>query len=300
MTHADYLLTGASGYFGKIIFEMLSSSYSVLGLSRASRGTYPVDLAHEVPRFRETFQAVIHSAGKAHVIPQTEKEAAEFFRVNHTGTYNLITGLENLAALPKYFVFISTVAVYGKDSGELINETMPLLGSTPYAKSKIMAEEFLTDWCAKHNVILTILRLPLIVGNNPPGNLGTMVRMMKRGLYFAIGSGAARKSMVLAEDVARFIPVVQSIGGVYNLTDGYHPSMFELENALAKKLRKKRPVRLPDGVLHVIAKAGDLLGEKAPLTSLKFSKLTSSLTFSDSKAREIGWNPHPVITNLPF
>jgi nucleoside-diphosphate-sugar epimerase len=299
MKQTDYLLTGASGYLGRVLLETLASSYTVASLSRSSGNTYAVDLASEVPQFRESFKTIIHAAGKAHVIPRTEKEAAEFFRINHTGTLNLIKGLEGLPVLPESFVFISTVAVYGKDSGELVDEATPLLGSTPYAKSKIQAEQTLQEWCNKRNIKLTILRLPLIVAPDPPGNLGALIRMMKKGVYVGIGSVNARKSMVLAEDVAQFIPVIQHTGGIYNLTDGYDPYMVELEHALAAVLKKKKPMRLSDGLLKVFARVGDVI-RIIPLNTLKFNKLTATLTFSDSRARAAGWNPRSVIRNLPF
>src|SRR5688572_12296355 len=98
MNQTDYLVTGASGYLGKVILKTLSSSYTVASLSRSPGSTFPVDLASDVPQFRQSFKAVIHAAGKAHVIPRTEKEADEFFRINHTGTLNLIGGLEQLTA----------------------------------------------------------------------------------------------------------------------------------------------------------------------------------------------------------
>ena len=181
-----------------------------------------------------------------------------------------------------------------------IDEGHALLGETPYAKSKIMAEDIITAWCREHHVRLTILRLPLVVGESPPGNLGSMISMMKKGLYFGIGSGASRKSMVLAEDVARFIPAVALIGGVYNLTDGYHPSMLELELAIASRLNKSAPRRLPDFILRMAARLGDLLPDGFPINSSKFEKLTSTLIFSDVKARtQAGWNPRRVINYLP-
>lgn len=293
------LLTGASGYLGKVFLETLSVSCTVASLSRSPDNTYSINLASEVPQFNESFKTIIHAAGKAHVIPRTEKEAAEFFRINHTGTLNLIKGLESLPVLPECFVFISTVAVYGKDSGELIDEATPLLGSTPYAKSKIQSEQTLQEWCAKKNIKLTILRLPLIVAPDPPGNLGALIRMMKKGMYVGIGSGNTRKSMVLAEDVARFIPAIQHTGGIYNLTDGYNPSMAELEHALAVALGKNKPLRMPDGVLKFLARAGDVV-RIIPLNTVKFNKLTATLTFSDARARAAGWNPRSVIRNLPF
>lgn len=57
----------------------------------------------------------------------------------------------------------------------MITEDHPLNGDTPYAKSKIMAEEYLIRWCQKNNVILGILRPSLLAGKNALGNLGAMV-----------------------------------------------------------------------------------------------------------------------------
>jgi len=64
----------------------------------------------------------------------------------------IVKALEN-AGIPRVIVFISTVAVYGCEFGENIDEDHPLKGDSPYAKSKIMAETYLTEWCQKHDVI---------------------------------------------------------------------------------------------------------------------------------------------------
>ena len=46
----------------------------------------------------------------------------------------------------------------------------------------------------------------------------------------------------------------------------------------------------------VLAKIGDLIGDKFPINSNKLSKIMSPLTFDDSKARKaFGWNPSLVI-----
>lgn len=298
MNQHNYLLTGASGFLGKVIASVLAESIITLGRSVAN--DYQINLSKDIPAFKHTFETIIHASGKAHMIPKTKAETEDFYAVNLHGTINLTKGLQALPQLPKHFIFISTVAVYGRDSGELIDENEPLQGATPYAKSKIQAEEYLMKWCAHHNVILTVLRLPLIVAADPPGNLGSMLRMMKKGLYAGIGSGQARKSMVLAEDVAAFIPVVKKIGGIYNLTDGDNPAMIDLETAMARKLNKRKPIRLPHILLKGMARMGDLLGNKAPLNSSKYDKLTASLTFSDARAKKIGWAPRVVIANLPF
>jgi nucleoside-diphosphate-sugar epimerase len=299
MKETDYLLTGASGFLGKIIYFSLSNNSSVSSLGRKSINQYCIDLSKNIPHFDESFRTVIHASGKAHSVPKTEKQVQDFFDVNLNGTKNLISGLDQSGKLPAYFVFISTIAVYGEEEGVLITEDNPLQGKTPYARSKIAVEKFLIEWSERNNVILTILRLPLIVAANAPGNLGSMIRFMKRGLYVGIGEGSNRKSMVLADDVALFIPFVKNIGGIYNLTDGDDPTIKMFEFAVLAKVGKRKIIRLPENMIKYLARIGDLLGSRFPLNTYKYKKLTATLTFSDGKARELGWNPRKVINNLP-
>ncbi|TRX13398.1 NAD-dependent epimerase/dehydratase family protein [Flavobacterium gawalongense] len=293
----EKLLTGANGFLGKVIFKELGNNHKIKSLSRTS-GDYQVLLENEIPNFKQKFDVVIHSAGKAHSIPRTVEEKKEFHDVNVLGTLNLLQGLEKVG-IPEQFVFISSVSVYGQESGVNINEDHPLEAKDPYGLSKIEAEEILKKWCKQHNVIYTILRLPLLVGENPPGNLGAMLKAINKGYYFNIGGGKTRKSMVLAKDVAIFLPVVSSVGGIYNLTDGFHPNFYELSTAISLTKNKKMLFNLPLLLAKIIGYFGDLVGEKALVNSLKIKKITSALTFDDSKARELlGWNPEPVLDFL--
>jgi nucleoside-diphosphate-sugar epimerase len=198
--------------------------------------------------------------------------------------------------LPRSFVFISSVAVYGKEKGLGINENTPLAAVDSYGLSKIKAEQLVVDWCKNNNVICTVLRLPLLVGPNPPGNLAAMIKSIKKGYYFNISGGNAKKSMVLATDVATWILKVSEIGGIYNLTDGYHPTFKELSLTISKQLGKKFVPNLPFFLAIFVAKIGDLIGNRFPINSSKLSKIISPLTFDDSKARKsFGWNPNPVL-----
>jgi nucleoside-diphosphate-sugar epimerase len=289
------LLTGGTGFLGYFISKAISENNILVTLSR-NIGQYSICLDQKAPVFSEKFDLVIHAAGKAHSVPKTSQEKQVFFDVNFKGTQNLLQGLEESQSLPKAFIFISTVAVYGKENGINISEDAPLLAKDPYGLSKIQAEQLVLDWCKKHNVICTILRLPLLAGQNPPGNLGAMIKGIKKGYYFNIAGGKSKKSMVLAEDVAKSILNVAEIGGIYNLTDGYHPSFAELSNHISIQLCKGKPMNMPIRLARIIAKFGDLLGSKAPLNTNKLKKITSDLTFDDSKAREaFGWNPTPVL-----
>ncbi|MES2804447.1 MAG: NAD-dependent epimerase/dehydratase family protein [Bacteroidota bacterium] len=289
------LLTGANGFLGKIIIKTLEKEYQILGLSRNS-GEYRVCLDKQIPNFHHSFGIVIHAAGRAHSVPKKDSEKKQFHGVNVIGTENLLKGLEK-TVLPKQFVFISSVSVYGQEFGNDINEEHQLEAKDPYGLSKIEAEALVMKWCKKQNVVCTILRLPLLVGENPPGNLGAMIKAIDKGYYFNIGGGKARKSMVLAQDVATFIPKVAIIGGTYNLTDGFNPSFNELSLMISKN--KKFFFSLPLGIAKLIGIIGDIMGEKAPINSSKVRKITSNLTFDDSKARQLlNWKPEPILDFL--
>ena len=295
----DVLLTGANGFLGRSITSKLSTGNNLLlGLSRTS-GDYKIDLEKEIPKFKQRFDLVIHAAGKAHSVPKTAEDKKQFHDINVTGTLNLLQALEN-SAIPKQFVFISSVSVYGLESGININEEHALGAKDAYGVSKIEAEKMVTEWCRRHNTICTILRLPLLVGKKPPGNLGSMIKAIDKGYYFNIDGGKAKKSMVLVEDVASFIPKVASVGGFYNLTDGVHPDFNALSIAISNQRKKKVPLSLPLFITKLIGYAGDMLGNKAPINSSKIKKITSDLTFDDSKARELGWNPQAVLDYLKY
>ncbi|AWK03007.1 UDP-galactose-4-epimerase [Flavobacterium crocinum] len=292
------LFTGATGFLGRNVLPVLEElNYSITTLGNSTTEIV-CDISKEIPELPHGFDLVVHAAGKAHSVPKTEVEKKQFYNVNVTGTINLLKGLEQ-SHIPKQLVFISSVSVYGKHEGLSIAEHSSLEAKDSYGLSKIEAEIFVMDWCKKHNVVCTILRLPLLVGKKPPGNLGAMIKAIEKGYYFNIGGGKARKSMVLVKDVANFIPKVAVVGGTYNLTDGVDPSFSELSNIISKQKKNKTPLNLPLFVARTMGLVGDLLGDKSPINSLKLKKITSDLTFDDSKARTLlDWNPQSVIDYL--
>ena len=294
----NLLFTGASGFLGHNIYPLLKEKYNLETIGLTLLDNYTINLVSDIPKLDIKYDVVLHAAGKAHSIPKTEEEEQAFFDVNFQGTKNLCTALEN-SGIPKAFIFISTVAVYGRDSGENITEEHPLNGTTPYALSKIKAEKYLEGWCAMHNVKLSILRPSLIAGPNPPGNLGAMIHGIKTNKYLSIAGGKARKSVLMVQDIANLLPMLIEKGGIYNVCDSYQPSFRELEMVMCKQLNKKTPISIPYWLAKSMAVMGDCLGEKAPINSLKLCKITSSLTFSNEKAvRELGWKPMNVLENF--
>lgn len=306
LEHAPILITGGLGFLGRQVVTAIRESGGtpvVLDVAGDGKGenTIQLDLAVGVLNLASMSPiAVFHLAGLAHVVPRDPAQSARFFEVNVRGTENLLQGLEACAELPEALVLVSTVAVYGVDRGELLTEETPREATDPYGMSKRQQEDLVLEWGEQRGVRVGVVRLPLVAGRGAPGNLGAMVRALRTGRYPGIGPGDARRSMVLASDVALGLPKVAEIGGVYHLTDGCHPSFRELEDALCGALGRNTPRRIPMAVARMMAWGGDamqsLSGRSMPFSTRTLEKMTSTLTFSDAKARlAFGWLPGAVV-----
>lgn len=291
------LFTGGTGFLGSIVKPLLDKKYEVTTIGITDRDEIKANFVTDVPDLPCKYDVVLHAAGKAHVYPKTEAEKQAFYDVNYTGTIHLCEALEK-AGLPKAFVFISTMNVYGSAPGNMDTEdSRPLIGDSPYSDSKIKAEEYLTQWSKKHNVTLGILRPALLAGTNAPGNLGAMVNGIKTGKYLSIAGGKAKKSILMAEDIAILVPLVAQKGGVYNVCDDYNPSFGELEASIAKQLGKRKPISIPYWMAKCMALIGDLFSF-IPINSSRLEKIVTSDTWSNEKAkRDLGWKPLDVLEN---
>lgn len=291
------LLTGGCGFIGRNVKPLLDESYEVTTLGLNTMNDIQTDLSAGVPSVGAC-DIVLHTAGKAHFVPRNDEEAREFYDINYQGTVNLCASLESVG-VPEIFIYVSTTAVYGCDEGESIEETHALDAQTPYAKSKLKAEVFLIEWCHKHGVKLAVIRPPLVVGLNPPGNLGRLIQGIKTGRYLCIGEGRAKKSVLMVQDIASLIPLLEKTPGIYNVCSDDQPTFRDIELLVCNQLKMRRPKALPLWAARILARIGDGLGSKAPINTRIFNKITKSLTFSNAKAKsELGWKPLSIKENF--
>ena len=290
------LFTGGTGFLGRNVMPVLKQRYEVTTCGITADDMIKANLAKEVPVLPQQFDIVLHACGKAHVVPKTEAEKQAFYDVNYTGTIHLCDALEKVG-VPRAIIFISTMSVYGDVAGSNSTEETPLRGDSPYSDSKIKAEHYLNEWCGKHGVILGILRPSLLAGLGAPGNLGAMVNGIKTGKYLSIAGGKARKSILMAEDIANLVPLVAGKGGIYNVCDDYNPSFGELEASIAKQLGKRKPISIPYWMAKCLALVGDVFSF-FPINSSRLEKIVTSDTWSNEKAkRELGWQTMNVLDN---
>lgn len=290
------LFTGGTGFLGRNIKPILDKNYEVTTIGIMDADMIKANFVSDIPQLPERYDIVLHAAGKAHMVPKTESERQAFYDVNLSGTIHLCDALEKVG-LPKAFVFISTMSVYGDVHGDMGTESTPLCGDSPYADSKIKAEQYLTEWCNKHHVVLGILRPSLLAGKGAPGNLGAMINGIRTGAYLSIAGGKAKKSVLMVDDIAHLVPLVAEKGGVYNVCDDHNPSFGELEKVIAEQLGKRKPINIPYWMAKCLALVGDVFSF-FPINSARLEKIVTSDTWSNEKAkRELGWQPMDVLEN---
>lgn len=292
------LFTGGTGFLGKNIMPILKRTYDVTTLGISEDSDIMGNLASSEIKLPKQYDIVLHAAGKAHSYPKTQAEIDSFYSVNFDGTKNLCDELERVG-VPKALIFISTMAVYGSDGSTCVEETYPLNGVTPYAKSKILAEQYLIEWGKRNNVKIGILRPALLVGPNPPGNLGAMINGIRKHKYLSINQGKALKSFLMVYDIANVIPPLSKKGGIYNICDTNPLSYRQMEEVICGQLGIRLPLSIPMWLGTLIAKFGDLLGKKSPINTTKLQKLTRSSIYNNGKIkRELGWEPLNVYQNF--
>ncbi len=257
------LVTGASGFLGQaIVEEFLSNGVVVVGVSKTS-GQFQADITVEKSLDKlsklESVDAVIHSAGLAHQFGKTPRE--KFFEVNVKGTENVLKLAKTLQT--NHFILISSVAVYGDNSGLQIpdskfqeeSECNPI---GDYAQSKYDAEQLSIKFCAENNLRLTILRPATIIGEGDKGNVMRLITTIKNNQFYWIGKGKNIKSLIDKNDVAKACRLVFSTSDakfqLYNLTA--NPiDMRTIVDTIADELKVEIPkIYVPQFVAELFAK----------------------------------------------
>jgi nucleoside-diphosphate-sugar epimerase len=297
MEYKKYLISGATGFLGKHIVELLfKETFETIGRGDSNTIKFDFTQNRSVLRLSNKYEYLIIASGHAHVLKEGAQDTYLHFSVNFKGVQALTCAIDTSCL--KGVVYISTVAVYGTQLDKPFTEDDELHGDTAYAKSKIAAENYLLEWSRGNNIPVLILRIPLIAGKNPPGNLGQMISAIRNGRYFSILGGKARRSVIRAEDLSEFILNNCGKSGIYNLSDGLHPTYREFEVLISKQLNVNYPKELPIVIAKCLALLGDVFSF-IPINSQKLKKMSQDLIINDTKARkELGWKPQGVIANF--
>ena len=287
---ASILITGASGFIGSfIVEEALKRKFAVWAGIRSSSSkkylrerkihfleldfAHPNELRAQLSGHKGTynkFDYIVHCAGLTKC-----RDKKEFDLVNYLQTKYFVDTLRELNMVPKQFIYISTLSVFGpvheKDYAP-IKETDICTPNTAYGLSKLKAELY----------IQSIPGFPYVF-YRPTGVYGPremdyflMAKSIRNHMDFSVGFKRQDLTFVYVKDIVQaiFLGIEKQISRrAYFLSDGkvYKSSAFS--DLIRKELGNPYVIRLrcPLIVLKVVS----LLAEFVATRSGKSSTLNS-------------------------
>ncbi len=311
------LVTGGTGYIGShTVVDLLDSGYNVisadnyhnsrpdtLGGIRSITGkevrNFEVDLADREATLRlfddHEVDGVIHFAAYK-LVGESVDKPLEYYRNNLNGLLNVIEGLQRRGS--SNLVFSSSCSVYGNADELPVTENTPRKeAESPYAMTKQLGEDIVTDYCrTRPDFKAIVLRYFNPAGahesgligedpSNPPSNLVpviTGVASGKRGSMSVFGTdydtrdGSNIRDYIHVMDLARAHTLaleylmsdrMESNLDLFNLGIGEGLSVLEVikafEDVTGQKLNYELGPRRPGDVVAVYAdrsKATSVLG----------------------------------------
>lgn len=294
------LLTGASGFIGRAIYEdLVLRGHTVRAATRraASPGAgsevFEIDGIDGTTDWRgglEGVEVVIHSAARVHVMNEREAEPlVAFRRVNVDGTVNLAR--QAAAAGVRRFIFISSIKVNGEATlpGRPYCADDEPAPADPYAISKMEAEAGLRELARGTDLDVVIIRPVLVYGPGVKANFLTMMRWLNKGIPLPFGAIDNRRSLVALENLVDLVHRCMTHPAVANQTflvsDGDDLSTTCLLRRMAQALGK--PARLVPVPGRVLTLGANLLGRGALA-----QRLCGSLQVDIEKTRSLlDWTP---------
>ena len=207
------LVTGGAGYIGShTLLELMAQGHEVCVLDNYSNATPevltrvralsnsvvtdftgdvrdPETLNNVMDEFRP--EAVIHFAGLK-AVGESAEWPLYYYDVNVGGTLSLLRAMGRVGC--KRLIFSSSATVYGEPEYLPYDEAHPTNPMSVYGRSKLMAENVLSDWAAANpDCTAVLLRYFNPVGAHPSAQLGEDPRDVPNNLMPFIAQVAVGK-----------------------------------------------------------------------------------------------------------
>lgn len=180
-------------------------------------------------------------------------EEKEYFETNNNGSYNICNFAKKINS--NNIIFSSSISTYGtrnirKDEN---TKTEP---STPYGKSKLLAEKNYINWQKNENQkrILTICRPGVVFGPGENGNVTRLIKTIKKKRFIFTGNKTLKK------------------GGIY-VKELIHSLTWTNENQLKKKFNN---IVIYNGVFYPCPTIEDYVNEICATLKIKNNFLSIS------------------------
>jgi len=286
------LITGGAGYIGSTIAACcVDNGITPVILDDLSTGlrefTKPYDfyhgdiantqLLHQVVAEHPDIAAVIHCAAKI-VVPESVDHPLDYYENNVAGTLTLLRVMEEVNC--KNIIFSLSATVYGDPLTVPILEDFPVSATNPYGRTKLMAEEIMTDIYKSDstwNIVLLRYFNPIgahesgDLGENPngiPNNLlpyvtqvavGRLEQVQVFGNDYPTVDGTGVRDYIHVVDLAKgHVAALKKFEGkqglnIYNLGTGKGYSVLEIIHSMEKAVGKPIPYKIVERRLGDIA-----------------------------------------------
>lgn len=251
---------------------------------------------------------VVHLAALLHRFDDAGNLGARYERVNVGGTENVIYAATVQSV--RRVVFLSTIAVYGPSSEQLIDEDTPPRPDTPYGQSKLAAERVVLSATSGGQGIGTVLRPAAAYGSRVKGNYRRLALAIAKRRFIRLGACANRRTLVHDRDLANAAVLAAAhpaaSGAVFNVSDGHIHALAEIIDAIYRAVGRRPPrVHLPIAVARVAIagceSACRIAGIRPPVTRTVLEKYTEdiavdgsliqrSLGFAPTVGLDLGWS----------
>ena len=182
------LVTGGAGYIGATVCSaLLDAGWTPIILDNLCQGRreftkdrifYEGDISdhaliQKIAREQGPIFATIHCAALI-VVPESVTQPEQYYRENVSKSLELFAALRDVGC--ERIVFSSSAAIYDTVKDFKVQESAPLLPSSPYARTKFMMEMVLRDFCDAYNMRGIALRYFNPIGADPSMRTGAYVK----------------------------------------------------------------------------------------------------------------------------
>lgn len=189
------------------------------------------------------YDTVFHVAGLAHK-KRAEADKRDYFEVN----CNLAVEAAEKAKKDHVcqFVFLSSMSVYGMDTGTISKDTIPKPRSD-YGKSKKQAEDIIGSM-ETENFKVAILRPPMVYGKGCKGNFQSIVRLIQKSPIFPRIHN--QRSMLYIDNLSAFVKILvdRSLNGLFFPQNKDYTDTSHMAVLIAKSLDKNIHLNMPAGL----------------------------------------------------
>ncbi len=199
------LITGANSYIGTSFenyMKQWESDYQIDTIDMIDGTWKDVDFS--------PYETVFHVAGIAHQ-KETTKNKELYYKVNRDLAVEVALKSKNEGI--RQFIFLSSMSVYGMDTGIITKETVPKPKNN-YGRSKLQAEELVNNF-ASDTFNVVIVRPPMVYGKDCKGNFQTVKKLVCKFSFFPKVNN--QRSMIYIGNLCRFVKftIEHQLSGVY-------------------------------------------------------------------------------------